>query len=265
MKSLIILQSKLFLFVIFLVIFSLGCNEQLTPPEKINKAGFCLTFDDTYVEQWNKIIPLLDSCNVKVTFFLTQIYSISDQEISLLQNFKADGQEIGCHGWKHINAITFLENHTISDYILQEIIPALNFMDSYNLAPSSFSYPYGYNCDTLDNALLQTFALLRDVEEIQRTTGVTNVKNIDDIFYKFDNTKVIPALGIDANFKISLDMIETGFKKASENNEVIVFYAHQPVGKVNGSYQIEFEYLRKLFALAKKYDLKSYTFSELVK
>lgn len=258
------MNKKLLYFACVIFVLLVSCKDQPTSPDITHKAGFCLTFDDTYVKQWQKIIPLLDSNNVKVTFFLTQIYSLSDDEINSLHNFKTKGHEIGSHGWKHIDAVNFLKNHSVSDYIKQEITPAIDFMNNHNLIPKSFSYPYGYNCDSLDNKLLQTFIALRDVEEIQRTIIVTDISEIDDIYYKFDNKKVIPALGIDANFKISISMIEQGFIRASANNEVIIFYAHQTVEKADGAYQTEFSYLKKLFTLARKYNLKCYTFSELV-
>jgi hypothetical protein len=111
--------------------------------------------------------------------------------------------------------------------------------------------------------MLEIFVGLRDVTEEQRKPLEKNIDEINEIFFTFDDKKLVAGLGIDKNFNISLNMIEDGFKRASEQNEVIVFYAHKPVFKANASYQIEYDYLKEMFNLAKKYNLKSYTFAEL--
>ncbi|MCB9248446.1 MAG: hypothetical protein H6613_07805 [Ignavibacteriales bacterium] len=51
-------------------------------------------------------------------------------------------------------------------------------------------------------------------------------------------------------------MIEEGLKRAANKNKVIVFYSHNPVKTATASYQIEYQYLRELFSLTKKYNLK---------
>jgi hypothetical protein len=139
----------------------------------------------------------------------------------------------------------------------------VELLESEGLNITSFSYPYGYNCDSLDNEMLKSFVILRDVTEEQRKPLEKHINEIDEIYFKFDNNRIIAGLGIDKNFKISLDMIEEGFKRASEKGEIIVFYCHKPNPQANASYQIEYSYLRDIFELARKYNLKSYTFSEL--
>lgn len=250
-------------FLLLLLLF--GCNDTPTPPiDLVKKAGFCLTFDDTYIKNWNNILPLLDSNDVKATFFITQIYKISKEEIDLLKTFQDKGHEIGCHGWQHIDALKYLENHTLQNYFNIEIKPALDFMNNINLYPTSFSYPNGYNCDSLNSCLLNTFNVIRDITDEQRRPLEKNIKDIDEICFCFDKQRVISSLGIDKNFNISLDMIEEGLKRAANKNEVIVFYSHNPVKTATASYQIEYQYLRELFSLTKKYNLKSYTFSEMI-
>lgn len=246
------------------VIFLISCENSTTPKEKIKQPGFCLTFDDTYVAEWDAIAGMLDSNNVKATFFITLAYSLDSTDFVILNNFENLGHEIGSHGWQHINAIDYLNNHSIKEYVTDEIMPSVNYLESKGLNIRSFSYPYGYNTDSLDSEMLKIFVLLRDVTEEQRKPTGRNINEIDEIYYKFDDKKIVAGLGIDKNFKIDYDMLEEGFKRAYENDEVIVFYCHKPVKKASAPYQIEYEYLGELFTLAHKYDLKSYTFSELV-
>ncbi len=255
-------MKKIIVFI--LIIFSVACDDSTSPLTEIPKPGFCLTFDDTSVNEWNNIMDLLDSNKVKASFFITLVYKLSKEELELLRKFQNDGHEIGCHGLNHIDAINYLTNHTIQEYLDIEIIPSMNILKDNGLNISTFAYPYGKNCDSLDTEMLKTFTALRDVAEEQRKPLEKNVEDIDEIFYKFDGKQLITGLGIDINFKITLEMIEACFQRAVKNNEVIVFYCHKPIEKSNASYQIEYNYLRGIFNLAKKYNLTNYTLSELV-
>jgi hypothetical protein len=249
-----------------MTIIIIGCSEINTPPPhalNLNQYGFCLTFDDAYVNDWNKILPILDSNDIKATFFITQAFKLTESQIGILRIIKNHGHEIGSHGWQHINALSFLTNNSIEEYVEKEIVPSINYLDSLGLYPETFSYPYRYNCDSLETVLLQYFRLLRDVTDEQRVPLKKAIEEIDEIYFKFQNEKIISALGIDANFNVSLEMLEAGFKRSLKNNEVIVLYVDRPVKNVNSPYQIELDYLRSLIELAKLYKLQSYSFSEL--
>ena len=254
-------------FIIFLLLIAsafISCKDTLTYPEEEKKAGYVITFDDTYITEWNAIRPLLTKYNVKVTFFISHYYTISDKNKKLIDSLKLDGHEIACHSVNHKDAVKYLQNHTIDDYLNVDINPAVNLMVGDGNIPHSFSYPYGMNNAVTDSALLEKFDVLRDVAEVQRhTANVTMIDTIESIYYKYDKRKVIAALGIDNNFNISLEEIERGFLRATDNNEVIVFYCHRPVETVGGSYQISHNYLEEVFKLANSAKLKSFTFNEL--
>jgi len=251
-------------FLIFLIFyFSLSCSNTIEPIPQENTAGFCLTFDDTYIKEWDDISDILDSNNVHVTFFLTRIFSVNDNGIKTLHKLENKGHEIGCHGWQHINAEEYLRTNKVENYFNIEVKPSLKYLAKFNFSPTAYSYPYGSNNDSLDNYLLNHFKVLRDVTDEQRKPLEKNIEDIDEIFFDFNKQKVISALGIDANFKITLDMLEKGFERASKNNEIIVLYAHKPTEKITHSYQIDHSYLRQLFNLAEKYKLMNYTFSQL--
>ncbi|PID62588.1 MAG: hypothetical protein CR986_01040 [Ignavibacteriae bacterium] len=255
------MKLKIISFLLFLI-FIYSCENPTEVKEK-RIAGFCLTFDDNYIENWKKIIPILDSNNIKATFFITQIRAISQKEKEIIKLLKSKGNEIAVHGYRHIDANKFLESHTIKEYIEIEIIPSINFLNKLDITPTSFAYPNGFNNDSLDSALLNIFKILRDVTDEQRKPLEKNIEEINEIYVSANNNKITAALGIDKNFKISLEMIEKGFKRASAKNEVIVFYAHNPVKTVTAPYQIKIDYIKKIISLAKKYDLTNHTISEL--
>ena len=101
--------------VIFFLTF-LSCTEVLTDNSLELKAGFCLTFDDDYIEDWYSINDMLLLNNVKATFFVSEIYNLSPEEIDLLKELKISGHEIGSHGWNHTNAVEYLNNHTLEEF-----------------------------------------------------------------------------------------------------------------------------------------------------
>lgn len=261
-----ILHRKLFAILLFIYIIGLfnSCNQLNEPITVENFGGFCLTFDDTFAKEWESIIGLLDSNNVKATFFVTRINRFSQSEIEALQNLYNAGNEIGCHTLNHANALTYFPRRTLKEYLDKEIKPVLDQLKIIDIVPTSFAFPNGYTNDSLNTELLKYFKVLRIISEEQRKGYVAKVNVLNDIYYKFDNSRILSALGIDHNFKIDIELIKEGFERAKMNNEVIIFYAHRPVNVVWADYQIEKKFLRDIIHLAKEMGLKNYKFSDLV-
>lgn len=227
------------------------------------RAGFVLTFDDNYVEEWYTLSMLLNENNVTATFFVSNFNSLSEDKVSLLRTLNSEGFEIGAHSFSHKDPLQYLTQHTVNEYVTEEILQEIDNMSEEGFSPASFAYPYGNNVDSLDASLLQYFTLLRDVAEIQRQPLTKKINEIDEIYYSFDGSRIIQALGIDKNFNISIDDIKEAFLRAKQNNEAVVFYAHKPVSQSTAPYQIELTYIQQIISEAAALGLKSYTFSEL--
>ncbi len=250
---------------ILLFLFNLSCEEIVASKESSgNQAGYCLTFDDYFVPQWGTIKDILKDNDVNATFFITRIFLLSEHDIETIHELKEQGNEIGCHSWNHLNAIAFLQNHSIQEYINAEVTPAIQYMKKLNLSPTSFAYPSGFHTDSLDAELLKYFQILRSVTDTQRQPLTKNVEDIDEVYFNFDKSRVVSGLGIDNNFKISIDQIAKAMQRCKDRNEVIVFYAHCPVDSVTGVYQINKQFLKDVITLAKSFGLKSYRISDLV-
>ncbi len=251
--------------IVFVLLVFLKCVDVVEPIcEK--KAGYAITFDDTYIKEWGKIRSLLKKYDTKATFFISAYHTISRTDKLILDSLKLDGHQIACHSVNHINALEYLKNNTIENYLSKEIISEINLMKSDGITPTAFAYPYGLNNTKTDSALFKYFDILRDVAEVQRhIANVTRIDTIESIYFKYDKAKMIAGLGIDENFGISINEIENGFKRAIKNKEVIVFYSHKPVREITGGYQISYEYLEAVLLLAKNMELTSLTFSKLAK
>ena len=85
-------------------------------------AGVAITFDDNSIENWSAIRSILNTYNANVTFFVSNYGTLDEAEINMLRTLQADGHEIGYHGYAHLDASTYLENHTVSQYMSNEII-----------------------------------------------------------------------------------------------------------------------------------------------
>lgn len=249
--------------IIFFLTF-LSCTEVLTDNNLEPKAGFCLTFDDNYIEDWYSINDMLLLNNVKATFFVSDIYKLSSEQIELLTDLKASGHEIGSHGWNHTNAVEYLNNHTLEEYYRYEIQPAIEYMKGIGLKPESFAYPFGRSSDSLDQFLFQYFNILRHVTVEQLQPSSRDFDEIDEIYYKFNGARYAVGLGIDVNYKISQEILKRVLIRAKVSDEVVVLFSHRPVDSYPQPYETDKTYLDSLLKLTNELNLKSYRFSELL-
>jgi peptidoglycan/xylan/chitin deacetylase (PgdA/CDA1 family) len=249
---------------IVLILIFIKCSEIITNYNSESLSGYCLTFDDNYVEEWYSLNELLLTRNVAATFFVSEIDSLSQNQINLLKELKASGHEIGSHGLRHTNAVEFIKNHTLEEYYNYEIKPAIHIMDSLEIKPSSFAYPYGRSSDSLDQFLLEHFKILRHVtlEQLQPPTKETD--QIEEIYYRFNGERYVAGLGIDTNYHISLDELKRVLLRSKNEGTVVILFAHRPVDSLPKPYETSRAFLDSLFKIANELKLKSYKFSDLL-
>jgi PKD repeat protein len=217
-------------------------------------AGVAITFDDNSIENWYAIRSVLKTYNANVTFFVSNYATLGESEIGMLRTLQADGHEIGYHGYGHLDASIYLENHTISEYMSNEIINGVTLMQTDGFNPVDFSLPNGHGDDnsSLINALEQHFIHIRGT-------------NGGSMYYQYgSNTPVIYAQGIDdITYGQSMDDIYNYISTAKENDEIVIFYCHDPVPSDPQDYQISYSRLQNILANASQNNMKFYTVSEL--
>jgi hypothetical protein len=127
--------------------------------------------------------------------------------------------------------------------------------------PESFAYPYGAKYWFTDFLLHKRFKVLRSVAGIPADKDLTK---LDDIYYGFDNSHTLSALGIDQNSGVTNEMIQHAMKRASQKKEVLSLYGHSPTNKTDSnSYSFDIKRLEFILKEAKKNDFAYYTISEL--
>lgn len=224
--------------------------------------GIALSFDDRYIDEWFQLRKLFNSFEVKVTFFITQPDSLNDQEISKLQILEMDGHEIGFHGAMHVLSESYIKEHSYSEYLDKEIIQGIKTMKSLGFDCKSFAYPYGAKYWFTDFILLRKFEFLRSVAPLNKEKDLTK---IDEIFYSFNNQRTFSAIGIDMNSGVNTSMIDKALKRAKDNREVLMLYAHKPLTSDEdiGGYSFKIDSLYRLFTIAKENRIKFVTMKEL--
>lgn len=253
------MRKKYILITILLCAFFLFYSFENKKPKTKTKpdiAGVILSFDDAYVNEWFATNRELRKYSWKGTFFVSKINTLSLSEIKKLLELQKEGNEIGGHGFNHYNAPTFLSNHTVDEYLKQEIDPMLDLMPFYGLKVTSFAYPYGGRTKALDTVLLKKFKIIRGRAFCEEDpskqgcyfnqTGTVYSFSIDDTHNHFN----IPHL---------LKLLDY----AKKNNKILILNSHSTVKNVTGDFQTKNATLELICKYIKRNNMKFYTLSDL--
>ena len=216
--------------------------------------GIALTFDDNSIGQWYAIRDLLKQYNAHATFFVTQYANLDESQINELRALQADGNEIGYHGYAHLDATEYLTNHTIAEYMNNEIINGVTLMRADGFDTVDFALPDGAGDEnaSLMTALQQYFTHIRGIDRAPP-------------YYQYGSgIPLIHAQGIDdLSYGQSINDLYRYINTAKANDEIVIFYAHIPVQNVTGDYQVSYDRLDKMLKNGTDNNMKFYTVSEI--
>lgn len=215
--------------------------------------GVAITFDDAYVEEWYSIKGLLNQYGAKVTFFVSHFDHLTEDAVEKLKILRHEGHEIGFHGLRHLNAVTFIKENSIDKYLASEILPGLEAMAGAGFDPVNFSYPYGAHTKYLDDELLKHFNYVRGT---LFTNEKKRIPDLDYVFYKYGDDKIIYGTGIDNAYNNSVEEIQEGLRRALKRKEILILYAHKTSDKA-GDYCVSPAKLESVLKYASKIKFKS--------
>jgi peptidoglycan/xylan/chitin deacetylase (PgdA/CDA1 family) len=224
-----------------------------TPTElRDSPGGVALTFDDIFIDDWFAARDLFKKYDAHVTFFVSEFANRNESQINKLKQLQSDGHEIAFHGTQHRNAADYLKNHSVNEYINDEIIPGVNMMRKQGLNPVDFSYPYGVRNDSLTEPLKSYFLHTRGIHSGQ-------------IFYQqgSNTTHLFAGQIDDSPLIMTLNDIYDNISRAKQENKIVVFYAHQTVPSTSVFYHITYDRLEKILINVSENKMKFYTISEL--
>jgi peptidoglycan/xylan/chitin deacetylase (PgdA/CDA1 family) len=197
---------------------------------------------------------MLQQYNARVTFFVSEFGSLSEEEITMLRTLQADGNEIGFHGTYHTDAGSYLQTHTVQQYLNYEIIPGIAMMREAGLNPDDFAYPYGSDTPAATEALQAYFGHIRVTDDFWD----------DKIYYTYGSNQArISGIGIDESYGQSIETIYTGITRAQTEDKILSLYGHRPVQTVTDPCQTSLDRLEKILKYTSDNNLKFYTVREL--
>jgi peptidoglycan-N-acetylglucosamine deacetylase len=257
-------MKKLF-FYYLIIIFITNCDTK----KVIKQGGIAISFDDRFVKGWYQLRPTFKKYNAKITFYISQPDSLSDEEVKLLHQLQKEGHEIGCHSTNHERAAYYLREHSLTEYMENEIFNALRTMKKQGFSPKTFAHPGGSQTWRSDRELLKYFTLIRDVSMKTRNlwgyTYTQEVEEMDEIYHQHDNTQKVNALLIDTNARLTIDDIKKGLLRAKNEGSVIMLFGHKPLNKItkkSNEYGFDIQFLEQILSESAKLNLKSFTMQE---
>lgn len=234
-----------------IIIISTSCVLRDEQDRTQQSGAMIFTFDDQYIDEWYAARNKFQEYNIKATFFINRPQNLTFFQIKKLRELQEDGHEIGCHGLNHLNATGFRDS--VDMYFIKEVEPALEILESLGFVIKSFAYPFGNSTDLIDSLLLTHIQYLRKATWNSRNT---TIDYYDDIFASSKSFRIINSMGIDNNYGITADNIETGINRAVRNNEVLVLHCHN-IDTTGNDFVTDPGFLELIFRLSGEKGLKS--------
>lgn len=237
-------------------------------PKALETPGVLLTFDDTHVAEWAKVIPLFKKYNAHATFFVTMFDQLTPAQIEDLKKLSEAGHSIGCHGLRHRKAAEHTKAHGLDDYLAQDITPALDSMRQAGFVPSSFAYPCSDNNEVTDKALLRTFRHLRTGAYPKEGQEGQEYAQMDVLFTPLADVAERGCLAGRSTDGIgepgregSLAQLFEAMDRAAKKRECLTLYAHNIAD--TGRLHLKPATLEKILIHGRELGLRFYSFDEL--
>ena len=232
------------------------------------ESGVLFTFDDRFISQWSAQLPLFAKYNAHATFFISGFHLLDASQIATLHTMDAAGHAIGCHSVNHYNAVDYVNQHGLAEYLSVEVDPAIAIMKSNGFNPTCFAYPSSARNDEIDQAMLERFGYLRSGTGLP--TGDT-ISDLDIIYTPVTNIvqrRSLIGTGIDyAGTDTRPDyviQIKAALDRAKANQEIVVFYAHN-ISEPTSGHHIQPDALEEILAYTQTIGIKTLTYDDLAK
>lgn len=233
-------------------------NSKLKNPYT-EKPGIVFSFDDRSIYDWYSLRNLFKENKVTATFFISKPQELSETQVQMLKILEKEGHEIGAHSTEHLNLEKYLENHTIEEYIDEEIIFCKENLEGKGYTIDSYAFPFGIRTKELEEKLEGIFPCSRGTAHTNETI---RLKDLDNIYFSCGEKHPFTiGAGIDEVYENTSEEIEQALNRAKENNEIVVFYSHH-VFK-DDSYTTSFERFEEIIEKARELDLEFYTIRNL--
>ncbi|GAA3108079.1 peptidoglycan/xylan/chitin deacetylase (PgdA/CDA1 family) [Kribbella aluminosa] len=233
----------------------------------IDRGALLLTFDDFFVPEWSAARDLLRLYDAHVTFFVSELDRLSDEDWPRLRELAADGHTVGAHGWRHLNAAVRVAEIGGDAFLREEIDPCVAGLRAEGLDPRCFAYPVSVRSDATDAVLTEVFGRLRGGCAVPEGMEPAQVDAIFTSVADLPGRRVLLGAGADngRNFQprgLTDVALAGALHRAAERNEALTLYAHAIADTHEANY-ITPARLTRLLDLAAELGLPCLAFDDL--
>lgn len=242
-------KRKLGLLVIALttIIFFNGCRKEKIPTGKFQGGAVALTFDDHFVDNWFTYLPLLDSLQIKATFYVSHYQHFTNEQKAKLRTLEAHGHEIAFHTATHPDMVKEVKRKGMAVVMRDQVEKNLRMMRRDGFTIENFAYPFGAYDECLNTSLLRMFKSVR---------CVTNKSNyIRGFVSEAGEQQVYFGVPVDMNAAINEGQLGDFIKSAKDHNDCLILFAHQ-IEKPNAPYNISVDRIRFIAKEASSRNIK---------
>jgi len=125
--------------------------------------GLALSFDDTSVDSWLALRPMLREYGARVTFFVSRYATLSEGDRAGLQTLAAEGHDVEAHSVRHYRAPEYVESHGLAAYLHDEVDPSIEVLRNDGFDVQAFAYPFGARTGEIDRAIGRRVPVIRSV------------------------------------------------------------------------------------------------------
>lgn len=218
-----------------LSITNFGCHKADIPYGKFENGAIAFTFDDHFIDNWYRYLRLLDSLQIKATFYISHYHRFSDDQKSKLHTIEAHGHEIAYHTASHPDLVKEVKKKGMAVVIRDEIERNLHQMKRDGFDVNNFAYPFGAYDACLNTSLLRMFKSVR---------CVTNRQNFERGFVgQSGEQQVYFGVPVDMNAALDDAKITEFIGTAKERHDCLILFAHQ-IQRENVAYQISVDRIK---------------------
>ncbi|HEY5944301.1 MAG TPA: polysaccharide deacetylase family protein [Kofleriaceae bacterium] len=118
------------------------------------RAGISLQYDDWHTKEWVDSMPLLDQYGAHVTLFVGRYPGMPPTAHLQLAALAAAGHDIEAHSITHSRGPGYVEEHGLTTYLDEEVMPSLDLLRGDGYEVLSYAYPFGVRTEQTDHAIL---------------------------------------------------------------------------------------------------------------
>jgi sialate O-acetylesterase len=214
-------MKTLFAFLLFNSFFMLAATAQKVNQWHAKKSAVVLTYDDALPQQLDNAIPVLDSLNLKATFYLTAFFA--KDRLNDWKKIATHGHELGNHTLNHPcvggkGREWVKSDYDLNNYTVQRMVDEVKMTNVFLQA--------------LDGKTKRTFAFTCGDMKIGDTSFIDNLKNdfvaaraVRNEMHTIDKIDLYNVDCYVVNNHNAAQMIEW-VKKSVETNSLLVILFH---------------------------------------